>query len=181
MIVEATDDLARVQAGIDQLFARPNSAAYLVNALHATAEGLGRREPPRPVVVGVTTTGLDLSDRNRGSSWTACVSWARPCMQSWCGARTGDTGVPSFLGENTGPTTFGRLRWTRDRDRPGGSGSTLRRRTVLDEVLSRLALALLHQYQVAYTSPDVAVELRTVQVGVRRGERVTVHRADPGR
>ena len=64
VIVESTADLERVTSGIPKLFSRPDTATYLVNALDDTARGFERREAPRPVVVVVTTTGVDFSDQD---------------------------------------------------------------------------------------------------------------------
>ena len=64
---------------------------------------------------------------------------------------------------------------------PGGQRIDLATVNGLAEAPSRIAMELSNQYLVAYTSPDVPVASRAVQVGVSRGERVTVRRADTAR
>lgn len=61
ILVESTGRLDRLRDGIGRIFAFSDSAAYLLDALVETARGFERRAAPRPVIVVVTSEGVDYS------------------------------------------------------------------------------------------------------------------------
>ena len=62
ILVEATSDLDRLRDGVGLIFGRSTEAAYLLDALAETARGFERRAADRPVIVILTTEGLDYSN-----------------------------------------------------------------------------------------------------------------------
>ena len=60
--VESTDDAARLRDSIDGLFAFPDQAAYLLDAINQTADGFARRNASRPIILALTTEGVDYSN-----------------------------------------------------------------------------------------------------------------------
>ena len=64
ILVESTGRPERLHDGIGQVFAFPDSAAYLLDALVETARGFERRAAARPVIVAITTEGVDYSNRD---------------------------------------------------------------------------------------------------------------------
>ena len=64
ILVESTSRPERLHDGIGQVFAFPDSAAYLLDALVETARGFERRAAARPVIVAITTEGVDYSNRD---------------------------------------------------------------------------------------------------------------------
>jgi hypothetical protein len=62
ILVEATSDLDRLRDGVGRIFGIGVEAAYLLDALAETARGFERRDADRPVIVILTTEGLDYSN-----------------------------------------------------------------------------------------------------------------------
>ena len=61
ILVESTGRIDRLRDGIGRIFAFSDTAAYLLDALVDTARGFERRAASRPVIVVVTTEGIDYS------------------------------------------------------------------------------------------------------------------------
>ena len=183
VIVESTADLERVTSGIPKLFSRPDTATYLVNALDDAARGFERREAPRPVVVVVTTTGVDFSDQDpqqvvtrlrlTGAAVHAVVMRTSRVRMTFQGT-FGLAQFPSWANRardlmlDIGP------------EQTGGHRIDISTTNGLPEVLSRLALELTSQYRVVYAGTDTLVPPQMVEVDVDRDERVTV-RAVPAK
>lgn len=64
ILADSTRDRKALQAGIGRIFAAPESGAYLLDALVETARGFRRREAQRPVIVVLTTEGIEFSTRD---------------------------------------------------------------------------------------------------------------------
>ena len=60
--VSSTRETSRLTDGINNLFALPDQAAYMLDALDQTAEGFARQNAPRPLIVVLTTEGVDYSN-----------------------------------------------------------------------------------------------------------------------
>lgn len=61
ILVDYTSRLADLEAGIGRLFAMPASGAYFVDAVSLTLRGLRRRDAARPVILALTTEGVEYS------------------------------------------------------------------------------------------------------------------------
>ena len=61
-LVQYTTDTAALKKGIGRLFARPGAGAYLLEGIAEVSRGLEKREPARPVIVAVTTEGVEFSN-----------------------------------------------------------------------------------------------------------------------
>ncbi len=183
VLVGSTTNLERLKSGVSKLFARPDSATYLVNALSDTAAGFRRREASRPVVVVVTTTGVDFSDqdpqqvvtqlRTGGAAVYAVVMRTSSVRMTFQGT-FGLAAFPSWANRardlvlDIGP------------EQTGGHRVDISTTNGLGEVLSRLAFELSNQYLVVYAGRQSLIPPQVVQVGVSRDESVTV-RAMPAR
>jgi len=64
IVVDATRDLPALERGIGRLFAQPNAGSYFLDAVIDTARGFQKRESARPVIVAVTTEGVEFSNRH---------------------------------------------------------------------------------------------------------------------
>ncbi|MDA1095505.1 MAG: VWA domain-containing protein [Acidobacteria bacterium] len=183
VLVESTTRGERLQSGISKLFSRPDTATYLVNALRDTAGDLEKRDATHPVIVVLSTTGVDFSDqdpqavttqlRTMGAAMHAVVIRTSTVQMNF----TGRFGLAEF------PSWANRARDLMLDIGPGQTGGhRIDISTVngLTEVLSRLAFELSNQYFVVYASPDSLVPPQAVQVGVNSNEPVTV-RAVPAR
>ena len=177
VVVAPTTDRDELATGLSKLFSRPDTASYLVNALADSAEGLRQRNPSRPTLVVVTTTGVDFSDQGPQDVTVALRrSWAT--MHAVI-MRTSSLRM-SFT-DRFGLAEF--PAWAnRGRDaildigpaQTGGHRIDISTVKGLGEVLSRLAFELTNQYLVTYASPDTLIPPRSVRVGVTSRTRVRV-------
>lgn len=62
ILVRSTTSLANLQDGLGGVFGFAQSASYLLDAMAQAAEGFARRASPRPVLVALTTEGVDYSN-----------------------------------------------------------------------------------------------------------------------
>ncbi len=182
VLVRPTTSLDRLKSGTSKLFSRPDTATYLVNALNDTAGGFDRREALRPVVVVVTTTGVDFSEqdpqsvvtrlRATGAAVHAVVLRTSRVRMSF----TGTFGLAAF------PSWANRARDLMldiGPEQTGGHRVDLSTVNGLGEVLSRLAFELSNQYLVVYAGAQSLVPPQ-VQVAVNSSEPISV-RAVPAR
>src|SRR5262245_9639419 len=62
VIVDYTRDAARLEQGLGNIFARPGSGTYLMEAIMEAADALRRRKPERPHIVVVSGVGPEFSE-----------------------------------------------------------------------------------------------------------------------
>ena len=62
ILVGSTGSLSRLQDGLGDVFGFAGSAAYLLDAMAQAAEGFARREAARPILMALTTEGVDYSN-----------------------------------------------------------------------------------------------------------------------
>lgn len=177
VLVDTTTDRERVRRGLSEVVVRPETASYLVNALSDTVGDVQDWDTRRPVVVVVTTTGVDFSDLEPQGVTTALrragVTVHAVVMRT---SRLRMTFTDRF-----GLATF--PAWAnRGRDaildiapeQTGGLRVDISTANGLGEVLSRLARLIRGQYVVTYASPESLVPARSVRVGVVSDENVTI-------
>ena len=168
ILVESTSALARLQAGVDQIFAYSSSAAYLLDAMSETAEGFLQREAARPVMVVLTTEGIDLSHIDARSVLRdldkASISLYPVVLTESAFSRgTEDLGDPL-------------ARWRTERDfalNRGAPASGGRRRDLLtsmgvERAMRETAAELRSQYLVVYARPNTLIPPREIDVSVTR-------------
>jgi hypothetical protein len=63
VLTDYTSDPVRLQAGVERIFARTGSGAYVLDAIVDTSKGLRRREGTHPSIVVITAEGPEFSDR----------------------------------------------------------------------------------------------------------------------
>jgi Ca-activated chloride channel homolog len=63
LLVDYTNDPARLDAGVGRLFARPGSGAHVLDAIIEVSRDLTKREGPRAAIVVITGEGPEFSDR----------------------------------------------------------------------------------------------------------------------
>jgi len=173
IVVEATGSLQQLQQGVQRLFPLSDQAAYLLDALIETTRGFERREAARPVIVVVTTTGLDFSHRG---DWTKVVEGVRA---SGAVMHTVVLQVPqpAFVADPAPSSSEVRdqllqrdmllERGPRD---TGGRRRDLLVSSGLPHVLGQLAQELMSQYRVVYARPDALIPPEDIQVTVTRAD-----------
>ena len=171
VLVRAPGSLEQLREGVSQLFARPDTAAYLLEALSQASRDFASREARRPVVIVLSTDGVDLSPeghmgivnelRATGVAMYAVLTPTATVIMSHTG-QFGLAAFPSWASRerdsilDVGPKATGGLRYTVAM----GSGTT--------EVLRRIAIELSEQYHIVYARPNVLVPPQRVRVGVKR-------------
>ena len=172
ILVEATRDLEKLNAGVDRVFAYSDSAAYLLDALTETARGFQKREASRPAVVVVTTEGTDFSNR-RYTDVLEILGESGVAMHAL---------VLLSLGEpfSQGPALSAeRLRhYTENRDfvlalgpeATGGRRSDLLTSMDFERQLTAVAAELSNQYLVVYARPRTLIPPERIEASVRRAD-----------
>jgi hypothetical protein len=158
-ITERTMDAAELKKGISRTFARSGTGAYLLQGLVDVSRGFQLRTADRPVIVAITTEGVEFSNDQAptvlkelhasGAAFHALVL-GRPSNSLSDEVRNRNI----VLAEGTEQT--------------GGRREQLLAELALPGALERLADELLHQYIVTYGRPDSLVPPEKVQVGVTK-------------
>ncbi len=168
ILVESTRQRDRLQDGIGQVFAFPNSAAYLLDALVETARGFERRESARPVIIVVATDGVDYSNRD-----------ARQALDA-----LRDAGVAThvlLMRDNANMALRSRpeladalrerdLTLAQGPDRTGGRRRDLLVSRAVAGALEELAGMLASQYEVVYNRPARLIPPDEITVRMRQDE-----------
>ena len=63
VLTDYTDDPVRLQKGVERVFARSGTGAYVLDAIVETSKGLRNREGTQPAIVVITAEGPEFSDR----------------------------------------------------------------------------------------------------------------------
>lgn len=172
ILVETTGDPERLREGIERVFPQGGQAAYMLDALHEVSQGFTRRRAERPVIVALTTEGLDYSNRqSRGVLERIGESGAALYVLS-VEARRGFASQAAF-GGIAGGVDLGRQVFERDRvlagaEETGGRHRDLLASSGLERALQELAAELRNQYLVVYARPDRLVPPEEVRVSVDR-------------
>ena len=173
ILVETTGDPERLREGIERVFPQGGQAAYMLDALHEVSQGFTRRRAERPVIVALTTEGLDYSNRqSRGVLERIGESGAALHVLS-VEARRGGFASQAAFGGITGGVDLRRQVFERDRvlagaEETGGRHRDLLASSGLERALQELAAELRNQYLVVYARPDRLVPPEEVRVSVDR-------------
>ncbi len=159
IMTDFTPDRARLQKGIDRIFAQSRSASYLLEGLIEVSRGFKKREAGRPVIVAITTEGPEYSSR-----YFQLVL-----------APLGESGA-QFHAIVLGPPSNDISNEAQDRAvvlaegtrTSGGRYENLLASTALPANLKRLAAELTHQYVVTYARPQSLIPPEHVTVSAAR-------------
>ena len=161
IVVDYTRNAAELHKGVDRIFSQPGSGTLLLEGIIEICKGIRAREATRPVIVAITTEGVEFSERLHDLV-------LEPLKGS--GA--------AFHALVLGPLSHGISDAERERGIVLDQGTQLsggRRDTVLASMslpakLRELGIELTHQYKVTYARPESLIP----------PERVTVATARPG-
>jgi len=161
IFADYSSDPVQIRKGIDRIWSMDQSGAYLLDAIIETSNGLKKREASRPVIVAITTSGPEFSNRHHdqvldplkavNASFNALVL-GQPDTSLSDEAR--ERGVVLDLG-------------TRD---TGGTYEQVLSGIALPARLKLLADQLNHQYKVTYGRPESLIP----------PEKITVSTPKPG-
>jgi Ca-activated chloride channel family protein len=159
VLVDYTRDLSRLEKGIGLVFARPDSGAYLLEAIIEASRGLQRRKATRPVIVSILTEGPEFSDRYHQTVFDE-LRESRATFHSLALNKRSVSTDPSareldlVLSDGTRMT--------------GGRREDLLTAMALSSELRSLAAELNNQYLVVYSRPRVLIPADTLEVSVKR-------------
>lgn len=158
-LVPPTRDPAALARGIERIFARSGSGAYLLDAIMDVSRGFSRRKASRPVIVAVTMEGVEFSSlhyqdvlKELAASGAALhvLAVGTPAASMADEMRNRNQVVAQGTGET------------------GGRRDQLLTPSGLAEALPRTAEELLHQYVVTYSRPESLIPPDKLQVAVSR-------------
>lgn len=161
IVTDYTTNAAELHKGVDRIFSQPGSGTLLLDGIIQICKGFRAREASRPVIVAITTEGVEFSDRFHDLVLDPLKS---------SGA--------AFHALVIGPMSAGTSDAERERSIVIDQGTLLtggRRDNVLSSMslpakLRELAGELTHQYRVTYAHPQSLIP----------PERITVAAAKPG-
>jgi VWFA-related protein len=161
ILVDYTTTPAQLEAGINRIFARPGTGAYLLEAIVEAARGLARREAARPVMVVVATEGQEFSNDYHVKVLEALhESGATMHALVLSGRAAADPASDEIRNRNVvladGPATT------------GGRRDFLLAETSITPKLEQLASELRQQYRLVYSRPESLIPPKTLAVTVRR-------------
>jgi VWA domain-containing protein len=161
VFADYTTNPANLKKGIDRLWSVRDTGTYLLDGIVEVCQGFKKREARRPVIVSITTEGLELSNlhhdqvleplRATGAAYHA-ITLGRPSSS------LSDEVRERNIVLDQGPKTT------------GGRREDLLTSMSLAGELTKLADELTHQYRVTYARPQSLIP----------PERVTVAAAKPG-
>ncbi len=169
ILVPSTTNLASLQEGVGDVFGFPGTAAYLLDAMSQAAEGFARRESARPVLVALTTEGLDYSNASSRQVLQRVQESGAAVYTLVVLGRSGLNADPSLS-----PSDLRRLEIERNivlergpRD-SGGDRRNVLTSTAVGHALRELATELRNQYLVTYSRPDALIPPEGIEVAVTR-------------
>lgn len=158
-LVSYTTDTIPLKRGIERLFARPGSGAYLLEGLVEVSRGLEKRRAERPVIVAITMEGTEFSNLDYQHVLKALESSGATLHVLAVG-----TPADSLNDEmrNRSQTI------AEGTERTGGRREQLLADMFLPQALPKLADELLNQYVVTYGRPETLIPPEKIRVTVTR-------------
>ena len=170
--VASTRETSRLTDGIGNLFALPDQAAYMLDALDQTAEGFSRQNASRPLIVVLTTEGIDYSNTSaRRVIDTIEESGAAIYTLSLRVGRNAFSATPNISMLELARQGFERdLVLERGPRNSGGRHRALLTSLAINNAIQDIISELLNQYLVVYSRPDTLVPPETITVRMNRQE-----------
>jgi len=158
LMVDSTKDAAKLKkSGADRLFAQPGSGTYLLESTLETTKGFRKREAMRPVIVALTTEGIEFSNQHYDEVIDALKN----------------SGTQFFaLTLTEGPEASPTKDEVRNRNvvvdrgtrETGGRREILLSDMAIPDAMSSVAEELLHQYKVTYSRPESLIPPEKITV-----------------
>ena len=169
ILVGSTGSLSRLQDGLGNIFGFAGSAAYLLDAMAQAAEGFTRREAARPILMALTTEGVDYSNvRARGVFERVRESGA--AVYTLLVAGRGRARVdPGLLDMRRQQEEMERnLVLERGPRDSGGRSEIVLTSIAVENALMGFATELRNQFLVTYARPDALIPPERIEVATNR-------------
>jgi len=159
IVTDYTTDQGQLLKGVNRIFSLNSSGTLLLDGIIEVSRGLKKREPRRPVIVGVTTEGPELSDRHFDLV-------LEPLRDSGAAFHAIVVGPPSpSMSDNA---HYRGVVLDQGPKSTGGRRDNILTSMALDGELKQLAVELLHQYRLTYAHPESLIPPETVTVTAAR-------------
>jgi len=183
ILANASRDQDQLAEGVNGIFSYSSTASYLLDAAVETSKGFVRRNADRPIIVVLSTLGIDYSNMDDRTALDRLVDGgvvlhtvvlSQPTASAGSGQTAGALGPGSFLDQGLGPSPFEFQNIERDRFLSAGPSTTGGRRRDLimsastEQALSRLAAQIRGQYLVEYSRPATLIPPDRIDVNVRQ-------------
>ena len=174
ILVGTTSDLERLRGGIDRVFPQSGEAAYMLDAMYEVSEGFTRRVADRPVMVVVTTGGIDYSNRRSRDVLERIEESGAALYTLAVEARRAGFGIGQPAGGFAGAVDARQQQFERDRvlaqgtTDTGGRHRDLFASSAVERAMQEIVAELRNQYLVVYSRPDSLIPPEEVRVSVDR-------------
>jgi hypothetical protein len=155
ILSDYTFDREQLLRGVNRIFASTGSGTYLLDAIIDVSRGVMRRGSRRPVIVALTSEGLELSNRHYNQVLEPLRLSGAALHVVILGRRVNNAYDRSMVLDEGPRSTGGRL-------------DTLLTGTALTNYLKGLANELLHQYRITYARPQTLIPPEQVTVSAAR-------------
>ncbi|MBL8141545.1 MAG: VWA domain-containing protein [Acidobacteria bacterium] len=159
--VAATTSRAALQRGVERLFPQPSAGSYVMDAIVETSRDLEKRGATRPVIVVVTTDGVEFSNVQADAAIDAMIS---------AGAAL-HVVIVNTSAASAMATDEGRQRamlYDRGVRATGGQRLDLLTSQSFEKTLQTLATELTRQFKVVYARPVSLIPPERVTIGAAR-------------
>jgi hypothetical protein len=169
ILVGSTGSLSRLQDGLGDVFGFAGSAAYLLDAMAQAAEGFARREAARPILMALTTEGVDYSNV-RAREVFERVRESGAAVYTLLVAGRGRARVdPGLLDARRQQDEMERnLVLERGPRDSGGRSEIVLTSIAVENALMGFATELRNQFLVTYARPDALIPPERIEVAVNR-------------
>ena len=160
-IMERTGDLSLIKDGVGKIFARSGTGAYLLQGLVDVSRGLSKAETERPVIIAITTEGVEFSNEQH-------THVLRELHASGATFYALALGAPS--GSLADEMRNRQLVLAEGTEQTGGRREQLLTDMALPGALQKIGDELLAQHVVTYGRPESLVPPERIQVTVTKPE-----------
>ena len=162
LVVDATTDSSAVRKrGIDRLFAQPGAGMYLLEALMETTKGFSKNEAPRPVIMSITTEGVEFSNQ----SHQAVIDSLKKAGASYYALVLTEGAEADLNSDEVRNRNVVLDRGTRE---TGGHRETVISNMSLGNALGKIATELVNVQKVTYASPERLIPAEKITVEAKR-------------
>jgi VWFA-related protein len=158
-VVNYTTDVAALRKGIDRVFSRPGSGAYVSEGLMDVSLGLQKRKATRPVIVAIAFDGIEYSNQQYEQV-------LKPLLASGAMLNVLEVGsAPSSANDEMRNRNIAIAEGT---EQTGGRRDQVLSYMAIPDRVRQLADELLAQYEVTYAHPDALIPPEKLTVTVTR-------------
>ncbi len=169
ILVGSTRRLGQLRDGLGDVFGFAGSAAYLLDAMAQAAEGFTRRESARPVLMALTTEGVDYSNVRAREVFERIHESGAAVYTLLVAGRGRARADPGLLGVRRQQDEMERnLVLERGPRDSGGRSKIVLTSIAVENALMEFAAELRNQLLVTYARPDALIPPERVEVAVNR-------------